>query len=93
MVKKYVLSALVVMAVIVVTGAVTAWVTWRDMLNQISSPYSGMNSGSVLLRIQPGTSTSEIAARLVESDIVSSEWVFRFAVWRSGRDRDLQAGE
>ena len=93
MVKKPVLSALVVMAVIVVTGAVTAWVTWWDMLNQISSPYSGMNSGPVLLRIQPGTSTSEIAARLVEADIVTSDWVFRFAVWRSGRDRELQAGE
>ena len=80
MVKKHVISALVVMAVIVAAGTVTAWVTWRNMLDQISSAYGEINSGSVLLRIQPGTSTSEIAARLVEADIVSSEWVFRLSL-------------
>ena len=91
--KKYVVIALVAVAVISATGAVFAWVTWRDMLDQISSPYDEVASGHVLLTIQPGTSTSEIAAQLVNADIVSSEWVFRFAVWRSGRDRELQAGE
>ena len=91
--KKYVLLALVGVAVITATGAVMAWVTWQNMLNQISSPYDEAASDSVLLRIQPGTSTSEIAAQLVDADIVSTEWIFRFAVWQSGRDRELQAGE
>ena len=91
--KKYALVALAGVVVIVVAGAVLAWVAWQDMSNQISSPYDEIISESVLLTIQPGTSTSDIATQLVDADIVSSEWVFRFAVWRSGRDRELQAGE
>ena len=91
--KKYALVALAGLVVIVVAGAVLAWIAWQDMLNQISSPYDEVISESVLLTIQPGTSTSDIATQLVDADIVSSEWVFRFAVWRSGRDRELQAGE
>ncbi len=91
--KKFALFTLVAVAVIATAGAVIAWVTWQDMLNQISSPYDEVVSGSVILTSQPGTSTNDIATQLVDADIVSSEWVFRFAVWRSGRDRELQAGE
>ncbi len=91
--RKYAFATVVSVILFVAAGAITAWVTWRDMLHQVSSPYSGITSDSVLIRIQPGTSTSEIAARLVEADVVSSEWLFRFALWRSGRDRELQAGE
>ena len=59
--KKYALVALAGLVVIVVAGAVLAWVAWQDMSNQISSPYDEIISESVLLTIQPGTSTSDLS--------------------------------
>jgi UPF0755 protein len=47
----------------------------------------------VLVEIPSGTGTLSIGTRLVAAGIVRDARTFRIAVWRSGRARQLQAGE
>ena len=63
------------------------------MLARLEARHPGIPAGGVFVEIAPGDSTRAIAHRLVASGVVADDWTFRLAAWRSGRDRDLQAGE
>lgn len=58
-----------------------------------AEPYRGYPGADVFVDIPPGTSTTRIGRHLVEAGVVADQRTFRIALWRSGRDRLLQAGE
>ena len=74
-------------------GAGAAAFAWQELLARIEAPHPGIAAEGVFVEIEPGDSVAAIARRLVSAGIVADEWTFRFAARRSGRDRDLQAGE
>lgn len=65
----------------------------RLLYDRADEAYRGYDGAEVFVDIRPGTSTREIGRLLVASGVVRDETAFRTAVWRSGRDRGLQAGE
>ena len=87
---RWFLLALVGLAAI---GAGAAALAWQELLARIEAPHPGMEDTGVFVDVEPGDSVGVIASRLVAAGVVAEEWLFRFAVWRSGRDRELQAGE
>ena len=89
MLKRFLLA----LACLLFLGAGAAAFVWQELLARIEAPHPGIAAEGVFVEIEPGDSTSAIASRLVTAGIVPDEWTFRFAAWRSGRDRDLQAGE
>ena len=56
-------------------------------------PYRGYGGAEVFVDIAPGTTTAGIGRQLAEAGVVEDQRTFRVALWRSGRDRLLQAGE
>ena len=56
-------------------------------------PYRGYGGAEVFVDIVPGTTTAGIGRQLVDAGVVEDQRTFRIALWRSGRDRLLQAGE
>ena len=87
---KRLLAVVLTLMLIAAAGGV---VVWNDMLERIEAPHDGVAAEGVFVTIEPGASTRAIADQLVDAGIVVDDWTFRFALWRSGRDRDLQAGE
>lgn len=83
----------VALACVLLAGAGAAALAWQELLARIEEPHPGIAAAGVFVEIEPGDSVVAIAGRLVAAGIVADEWTFRFAVRRSGRDRDLQAGE
>lgn len=77
---------------VLVVGGVVAWGA-RMLYQQADQVYRDYTGDEVFVDIAPGTSTREIGRQLVAAGVVSDEQVFRMALWRSGRDRSLQAGE
>ena len=55
--------------------------------------YQGYQAAEAFVDIAPGTSTLDIGRQLVDAGVVLDQRTFRVALWRSGRDRLLQAGE
>ena len=76
--------------VVLTVGAV---VIVNKFLVFIETPYRGYAGNEVFIDIKNGDSTKVIAQNLANSGVVYDEWIFRIAVWRSGLDRGLQAGE
>lgn len=81
---------LTVLALATVAGAGMAWNT---LTKRLETPYRGYQDAGVFVDVEPGDSTHVIAERLGGVGVVADPWMFRLAVWRSGRDRALQAGE
>ena len=81
-----------VAAAVLLAGGLAAYGAKR-LYDGADEAYRGHDGAAVLVDIPPGTSTAAIGRRLVASGIVRDEATFRIAVWRSGRDRGLQAGE
>lgn len=80
----------------VVVGVVTAAVAaggamWASQ--QLQAPFQGFEGGERFVEIPMGASTAAIGRQLAAAGVVRDEWVFRAAVWWSGRARALQAGE
>ncbi len=65
----------------------------NELTERLESPYQSYSAPEVLVEIKPGNSTQTIAQRLATAGVVRDYWTFRLAIWRSGRDRALQAGE
>jgi UPF0755 protein len=57
------------------------------------APYRGYGGAEVFVDIAPATTTAGIGRQLVDAGVVEDQRTFRIALWRSGRDRLLQAGE
>ena len=76
-----------------VLGAAGAVAAWQGLLARIETPHADLPAGGVFFDVRPGDSTRIIAERLQEAGVVREAWTFRFAAWRSGHERALQAGE
>ena len=84
---------LLVIGILVALGAIGAVVTVNELTARLESPYRSYADPAVFVEVERGDSTQTIAQRLAAAGIVRDDWTFRLAVWRSGRDRALQAGE
>lgn len=73
-------------------GAALAYAGYR-FYEGADQSYRGYDDAEVFVDIRRGTSTREIGRQLVTAGVVRDERTFRIALWRSGRDRGLQAGE
>jgi UPF0755 protein len=80
--------AAVVLLLALGAGAVATWVYLG-----IDRPYKGYTSEEQFIDIPPGLSTRAIGARLVAAGIVRDSLTFRAALWKSGRNTRLKAGE
>jgi UPF0755 protein len=56
-------------------------------------PFRGYDAAEQFVTIEPGSATRTIGQRLIAAGVVRDELTFRAAVWRTGRARQLQAGE
>jgi UPF0755 protein len=72
-------------------GAAAALSSWLD--DQARAAYRGYTADTQLVVIEPGSSVAAIGRRLVAAGVVRDVRTFRWAVWRSGTARRLQAGE
>ena len=65
----------------------------KRLYDRADEPYREYPGAEVFVGIPSGTSTRDIGRQLAASGVVLDERTFRIALWRSGRDRQLQAGE
>ncbi len=86
-------KALLVVALLVLPIGGFAAYGARVLYDRAAQVYRGYQGAEALVDIAPGTSTLDIGRQLVDAGVVSDERTFRVALWRSGRDRLLQAGE
>ena len=84
---------LIALGCLAALGAGAAALAWQELLARLDAPHAGLAAAGVFVDVEPGDSIAVIARRLAAAGVVAEEWLFRFAVRRSGRDRDLQAGE
>jgi len=86
-------KVLLVVGILVALGAIGAVMAVNELTERLESPYQSYSAPEVLVEIKPGNSTQTIARGLATAGVVRDDWTFRLAIWRSGRDRALQAGE
>lgn len=89
MIKKL----LIAVAIVAALGAIAAVVAVNELTRRVETPYRGYAAPEVFVDVESGDSTRVIARRLADAGVVDDPLTFRLAVWRSGRDRALQAGE
>ena len=89
MLKRVLLAAVCLLLL----SAGAAALAWQELLARLDAPHPGIADAGVFVDVAPGDSVPVIADRLAAAGVVAEEWLFRLAVWRSGRDRELQAGE
>ena len=77
---------------VLVAGGVLGYGAKR-LYDRADQPHRGYSVAEVFVDIPSGTSTRDIGRQLVAAGVVPDERTFRIALWRSGRDRGLQAGE
>ena len=65
----------------------------KRLYDSADEPHLAYPGAEVFVDIRPGTSTRDIGQQLVAAGVVPDEGTFRIAMWRSGSDRGLQAGE
>ena len=82
----------VAVLVVLVAGGALAYGAKR-LYDRADEPHRAYRGAEVFVDIPPGTSTRDIGRQLVAAGVVRDERTFRIALWRSGRDRRLQAGE
>ena len=84
---------LLVLALVAVVGAILGGMAATRFYTYVQQPYKGYEAPEQFVEIPPGARADVIAQRLIDLGVVQDRWSFRFAVWRSGSDRRLQAGE
>jgi UPF0755 protein len=84
---KKTLEALV-LVIALGAGAVATWIYLG-----IDRPFRGYTSDEQFVDIPPGLNTRAIGTRLVAAGIVRDSLTFRAALWQSGRNTRLKAGE
>ncbi len=91
--RRVVLGALAGLGGMAVVLAIGAYVVVSQLRTRLETAYRGYAGPEVYVEVQPGDSSLAIARRLAAAGVVRDDWTFRLAGWRSGRDRELQAGE
>jgi UPF0755 protein len=86
MIKRVVLL-LVLVAVIAGIGVA------YTLYTRTSEPFKGYDGAEQFVTIEPGSGTRTIGQKLIEAGVIRSDATFRAALWRTGRARNLQAGE
>ena len=84
---------LVALVVLVVGAGVGAVWAVSGLSRRLETPHRGYAGTEVFVDVESGDSTRVIGRRLTEAGVVRDALTFRLAVWRSGRDRELQVGE
>jgi UPF0755 protein len=84
------MKALTALVVVLVLAAAAA-ATWLYI--GVERPYRGYASEEQFVDIPSGLSTRAIGDRLVAAGVVRDSLTFRAALWKSGRDTRLKAGE
>ena len=82
-------ALLVLVALALIAGGGAAWMLYA----RTSEPFKGYEGSEQFVTIEPGSGTRTIGQRLISAGVVRDDVTFRAAVWRSGRSRNLQAGE
>lgn len=85
-VLRWGLAAVLLIAVLAAAGA---W--W--LVGAMDAPYRGFDAPEVFVEIPAGSGSRAIARRLIDAGVVHDEWLFRAALFRYRRGRDLKAGE
>ncbi len=65
----------------------------KRLYDRADEPHRGYPGAEVFVDIPTGTSTRDIGRQLVDAGVIRDERTYRIALWRSGVDRGLQAGE
>ena len=91
--RPWLWRVLVGLAALTLVGAGALWgaVGWLD--GEAGAPHRPPADGPRLVEVEPGSSVVGIGRRLVDAGVVHDLRTFRWAVWRSGATRRLQAGE
>ena len=84
---------LIALGVLLMLGAGVAALAVRQLTLRVEAPFTADGGREVFVEIEQGDSSQTIATRLASAGVVRDDWTFRLAVWRSGRARELQAGE
>jgi UPF0755 protein len=87
--RKVLLFLLLFFLVLVVGLGAFGSIVWGRM----NEPFKGYTAGEQFVDIPQGSGTQDIGRRLVNGGVVRDLFVFRAALWWSGRARHLQAGE
>jgi UPF0755 protein len=82
----------VIVGLALLVGAVGGYGATR-VYERAAEPYRGYRDAEVFVDIVSGTSSVSIGRQLVEAGVVADQRTFRIALWRSGHERLLQAGE
>ena len=78
---------------LLVAGLAATLVTGVRLRAVWEAPYRGYASADVFVEIPSGSGARAIARQLVAAGVVRDEWAFRYALWKTDRGRQLQAGE
>jgi UPF0755 protein len=77
------------LVVIVLAGGAAAYVLY----SRVDEPYRGYSGEAREIDIPTGEGTRAIGDRLVNAGLIRDEWTYRAALWLSGDERRLKAGE
>lgn len=77
---------------LVVLSGVLGFAAWR-LYQRTEEPFRGYDAAEQFVDIAQGQGSLAIGHRLIDAFIVRDEMTWRAAVWRSGRARELKAGE
>jgi UPF0755 protein len=80
--------AILVLVIVVAAAAAATWVYL-----EVEWPYRGYALNEQFVDIPAGLGTRAIGARLIAAGVIRDSLTFRTALWKSGRDTRLKAGE
>ena len=84
-------SAIRAGAIVAALAALAAGAAWFVMETRAGEAFRGYDAPEQFIEIAPGTGPRAIARQLVSAGVVRDEFTFRYALWRSGQARRLQA--
>jgi UPF0755 protein len=88
-VRKFFGVLLFLLVIVGIGAGLFASIVW----GRLHEPYKGFSGEEQFVEIPPGTAMSAIGQRLVDAGVVRDYFIFRIAVWRSGRGQQLKAGD
>ena len=78
---------------LIALGVLAAAGIGGTLYKRTSEPFKGYDAAEQFVTIEPGSGTRTIGQRLIAAGVVRSDAIFRAALWRTGRARNLQVGQ